>query len=328
MSVDSISNQSCLIQQMQQEVSLNSSQQSDSSSKVSAVLMKRSPLAPRFVTANALTSNQISATSYLILNGPQNGGGAIEAFLKTPRGQSGKTIEEKTVNFEAAAKEDVENNYFSPDQWTLKDLHNKDNLLLCLSATQLNNPNHNRLRAPKFLGNVFSECNCRGTSNRNNTDRIIINRIEKQFPDKEKTIKYVSFGSDGCFPDWVILSNLVLLGYKNVEIHLTGAFEEPAKKMKEFFESYPEVKFSVTAHKTFREFTEKSPGPADIVLALDFNGDNDKQNPPAKVVVSDQGFALCAATSRMAPNWDLVDTKGIKLAGQMRNMQVTWPKLG
>jgi hypothetical protein len=286
----------------------------------SSVPKKRSPLPP---TTTSLTSNQISMGSQQILHAPKNGKNPYELFVESNRSMR---QEDAALAFEASVRKEIEYNYFASDKWDWNDLYDKDNLRLCLSAIKLNKPKQDRNRIPAFLGGVLSECTCRGTQSRNNTDNAIVQKIERNFPDKEQRLRYVSFGCDGCFPDWVILSHLVLLGYKNVEVHLTGAYSQSVEKMKEFFGHF---NFTVSSYKTFREFTETNTEPADIVLALDFNGDLDKGSSPAKLALSDKGFALTASNSNLeSPNWELVDTTGVKLEGPQRNMKVNWPKLG
>lgn len=285
------------------------------------VAKKRSPLAP---TKTSLTGNQITLSAQQILHAPKNGNDPYELFLASNQFRKGS--EDLPLEFEASVRKEIESNYFTADKWDWNDLYDKDNLWFCLSAIKLNKPKHDRNRVPEFLGRALSECTCRGTQSRNNTDNAIVQKIERNFPDKQQRIRYVSFGCDGCFPDWVILSHLVLLGYKNIEVHLTGAHTQPVEKLKEFFGNF---NFTVSSYKTFREFTERNAEPADIVLALDFNGDLDKQSSPAKLTLSDKGFALTASNGNLeSPNWELVDTTGAKLAGPQRNMKVNWPKLG
>lgn len=198
-------------------------------------------------------------------------------------------------------------------------LYNRESLFLCMMMIKAGRAftQQMRTRAPSFISAELNECTCRNPVARNNTDSFIIREIEKRFPNKNNRLTYVSFGSDGCFSDWVILSQLSLLGYKHIDIHLTAPKKTSYDKMVSFFSNLPGTDYKVYNHDKLRDFSSLQK-PCDILLALDFNGDIDK-GAPVDLRVNDNGFALCATNGSQTnpnswPNWQLqLGTKAHKL---------------
>lgn len=176
-----------------------------------------------------------------------------------------------------------------------EELYNRDNLFLCMMMIKAGKAftKEVRNRVPSFIRGDLNECNCRNPVARNSTDSLIIREIERRFPDKSKRLTYVSFGSEGCFSDWVILSQLSLLGYKNIDVHLTAPTKKAYDKMAAFFSQFPGADFKIFKHDSLREFGSLQK-PCDILLALDFNGDFDKEPNPFEISINDNGLALSA----------------------------------
>src|ERR1700722_1143904 len=199
-------------------------------------------------------------------------------------------------------------------QWN--DLYDKDNLFICMlriGCVSMCNINMYS-RTPAFIKDQgLSECECTKAVWRDKTESTILCRIESRFNDHKQMRTYVSIGSGECFQDWVILSKLILLGYTSVDIHLCdieygkGGHQAARQTIGEFFTNFPGITYTTYFHPSFRDFAELQK-PADIVLALDFNGDIDHTLPPPKLLLSPDGFTYCSARCKKnQPHWDVAD---------------------
>lgn len=122
---------------------------------------------------------------------------------------------------------------------------------------------------------------------------------------KSEQLKLMFLGSGGCLSEWNIVSQLMLLGFTNLDIHLVDFIykkdQHEALRFKEFFEGFPDVKASVKIYSTLEEFS-KLEVECDVVSAIDFIGDI----PKVLLNISPKGFAF---SSHVQPtwNWNRVD---------------------
>ena len=226
-----------------------------------------------------------------------------------------KNILCESLELEELSESELYTKPFYEDWVNLKwdDLYDKDNLFFCILMIKHAASKNKYLRIPEIIKDKLSECTCIKASCRNSTEKDVLVQVEKRFVNRNQKRVYVSVGSEGCFQDWVILSQLILLGFTNIDIHLCdmvylkGSQKKACETMKEFFSHFPNVNFTVYIHGSLREFTELKT-PADIVLALDFYGDLDK-SPAPKVLFTPNGFAYCSSKVKSTPNWDVSDIK-------------------
>ena len=188
-------------------------------------------------------------------------------------------------------------------QWD--NLYDKDNLSMCMLAIgyiATCTPKGHKVyqRIPDVIKHQgLSECDCTEANLRTRVESAILSIIERNFKNHKQTLTYVSIGSGGCFQDWVILCELILLDYTKVEIHLCDKYINTSARrtMEEFFTHFPNIAFTIHCHPSLRAFTEINK-PADVVLAIDFNGDFDQDLPTPKLLLSQNGFAYCALKSK------------------------------
>lgn len=91
-------------------------------------------------------------------------------------------------------------------------LHNKINSFEeCISCA---------LNRTKGVGGILYGTKFHGSSLRNDVEEMIIDDIKKNYSEKNKSINYVGLGSGELFQDFIILVQLVIEGYKNINITL------------------------------------------------------------------------------------------------------------
>lgn len=119
---------------------------------------------------------------------------------------------------------------------------------------------------------------------------------------KSDQLKLMFLGSGGCLSEWNIVSQLMLLGFTNLDIHLVDIIyrkineQYEALRFKEFFEGFPDVKASVKIYSSLEEFS-KLEVECDVVSAIDFIGGI----PKIMLNTSPKGFAF---SSHVKPEWN------------------------
>lgn len=149
--------------------------------------------------------------------------------------------------------------------------------------------------------NAKRKANYGSTSTRIPIENRLLQKILTVFGSvKSDQLKLMFLGSGGCLSEWNIVSQLMLLGFTNLDIHLVDFIykkdQYEALRFKEFFEGFPDVKASVKIHNTLEEFA-KLEVECDVVSAIDFLGNI----PNVKLNTSLSGFAF---SSNMQPNWN------------------------
>jgi len=162
----------------------------------------------------------------------------------------------------------------------------------------------------------FAECSCncgrrvspkgKLINNRLKMEQEILSQIEKRWgKEKEhKKLTIVSIGAGGCLQEWILLSKLVLMGFKKVKIHLADpVFKRDITKIKtflpEFFAQFKDLEFEFDFHDSLEEFSKKNVE-ADVLMAIDWDVkpiDNESKVP---IKVSHQGFSY---VNKQEPNW-------------------------
>ncbi len=156
------------------------------------------------------------------------------------------------------------------------------------------------------------ECCCENAKRKagygNKSTRIpienrLLNKIVTVFGSlKSDRLKLMFLGSGGCLSEWNIVSQLMLLGFTNLEIHLVDFIykkdQYEALRFQEFFEGFPDVKVSVKIHSSLEDFS-KFEVECDVVSAIDFIGDI----PKVMLNISPKGFAF---SSHVQPKWNWI----------------------
>jgi len=162
----------------------------------------------------------------------------------------------------------------------------------------------------------FGECACssglrasfdgKQTNKRAKLEQEILSEIEKRWGDKKnEKLVLTSIGSGGCLQEWVLLSKLVLMGFKHVEIHLADLnfkedFSNVGPNLTHFFKQFPDIKYEFHFHHSFENFAQKNIQ-SDILLAIDwekleFEGDE----PQMPVRLTKKGFFYF---NKEEPHW-------------------------
>jgi hypothetical protein len=134
----------------------------------------------------------------------------------------------------------------------------------------------------------------------------VLTEIEQRWGNnKDQKLTLVSAGSGHCLQEWVLLSKLLLMGYKNVEIHLLDTAylndKEVQAHLPTFFPQFPGVNFDFHFHNSLEAF-KGSGVKTDVLLGIDWDTRSQDQ-PPVPIHMSNNGFSYI---NKLQPHWQVV----------------------
>jgi hypothetical protein len=167
----------------------------------------------------------------------------------------------------------------------------------------------------------FGECTCscgiRSSENgkeankRLKLEEEILTQIEQRWGDnRDQKLTLVSVGSGNCLQEWVLISKLLLMGYKNLEIHLLDpvygidheeyGMDDPEiqSHLPRFFSQFPDVQFDFHFHNSLEEFDGENVQ-TDVLLAIDWDTSS-VGKPKVPIKVSQNGFSY---VNKWEPHW-------------------------
>jgi hypothetical protein len=161
----------------------------------------------------------------------------------------------------------------------------------------------------------LGECSCpcgrrtrkteKDENRRLRVEEEVLSKIEQRWGNKDQKLTLVSAGSGQCLQEWVLLSKLLLMGYKNVEIHLLDPAYCDDKAVRtalpSFFSQFPSVNFDFHFHNSLEDFKDSSVQ-TDVLLGIDWDI-HSKGRPPVPIHMSSNGFSYI---NKLQPHWQVV----------------------
>ena len=232
--------------------------------------------------------------------------------------------------YELDKLENMEGNIFQAPfyrnfKWEVEELYKKENLLQFLLFLNHSDPflkyyflsfetMGEGINCSKMLG--LAECACRARSKIKNIDQKFLARRcqdeEKLFRrnfsnfNKNRPFIFTAIGPGGCLQEWVIISQLIFLGFTRFHIYLC----EPEKErgiinFTEFFEKFPDVTCEVFCYASMEHFAAMRIA-SDLVVAMDWNINPKKgkpsANPKPTLLLTERGASFAG---KFEPLWDI-----------------------
>lgn len=130
-------------------------------------------------------------------------------------------------------------------------------------------------------------------------DRFFFNMPRSLCQNKNIPLVFTAIGAGGCLQEWILLSNLILMGFTRLEIHLVDYVElNKQENLKNFFENFPGISASVFQHRFMSEFSKKNIV-SDIIVAMDWM---QKEEDQSTLLISERGFSYF---THFEPPWKI-----------------------